>query len=456
MAFSVRAGARAVGSPRTMARTERGATQKAVRWHNLAGLLGHLHRHGPTSRAQLTKLLGLNRSTIGALVDDLIRRRLVEEAAEPERGARGRPSKVVGVRSDTFSVIAVEIGDDAVSLAAVALGGLIVGRERGTLATDADRRLDHVVDQVAELTARLLQRWQGTRVLVGMGVAVPGAVRPSDGMVRFAPSLGWREAPLAQRLHDALGFETVVRVGNDANLGALAEHSRGVASGANDLVYVHAQAGVRGGIIAGGRILEGSSGYGGEIGHMQVNPFGAACPCGSRGCWATEAGESALVRRAGLSTGGRGLVDVVLQRARDGDPTGLAAVEATARWISAGLVNLVNSLNPEMLVLGGMFGDILELAQPTILEHLRRGIYDAEQQPVVVVKPRFGREAALIGSAELALQVILDDPTAVPVGPLAESVPVGRPRRRRCLQPLAQPLRNVAWSRAGPSPSAHG
>ncbi|MHB8313212.1 MAG: ROK family transcriptional regulator [Candidatus Dormibacteria bacterium] len=437
-----------------MARTERGATQEGVRWHNLAGILGHLHRQGPTSQAQLTKLLGLNRSTIGALVDDLTSRRLVEESAEPERGARGRPSKVVGVRSDIFSVIGVEIGDDALSLAVVTLGGLVIGRAREALATDADRRLDHVVDKVAGLTARLLERWQGTRVVVGMGVAVPGPVRPSDGLVRFAPTLGWRDAPLGQLLHDALGFETVVRVGSDANLGAMAEHSRGVASGMNDIVYVHAQAGIRGGIIAGGQILEGSSGYGGEIGHMQVNPFGAVCRCGSRGCWETEAAESALVRRAGLSTGERSSVSLVLQRAREGDPMGLAAVQATARWISAGLVTLVNSLNPEMLVLGGIFGDILELAQPTVVEHLRRGIYDAEQRPVVVARPRFGREAVLIGSAELALQVILGDPTAVPVGSLAESVPIGRRGRGLRIQPSAAPLRNVAWSRARPAPSA--
>lgn len=412
-----------------MARTERGATQEAVRRHNLAAILGHLHRQGPTSRAQLTRLLGLNRATIGALVDDLSSRGLVEESAEPERGARGRPSKVVAVRTDTFMVVAVEIGVDAIRLALVGLGGLVIDGEREALLTDADREVDHVVAAVARLTARLLQRSQGVRVPVGMGVAVPGAVRPGGSLVSFAPNLGWRLVPLGERLHDALGFETVVRVGNDANLGAMAEHSRGVASGVNDLAYLHAEVGVGGGIITAGLMLEGSRGYGGEVGHMQVNPYGVACHCGSRGCWETEAGEGALVRRAGLPAGGRGAVEVVLQRARDGDPTCLTAVETTARWISAGLVNLVNSLNPEMLILGGMFEDIFELAQPTLVEQLRVGVYDSEQLPVEVVRPKFGREAVLMGAAELALQVILLDPAVMPVIANGEAALPGPIRR---------------------------
>ncbi len=432
-----------------MARTERGATQEAVRRHNLATLLGHLHRYGPTSQARLTKLLGLNRATIGALVDELVDRSLVAEAAEPERGNRGRPSKVVAVRSDTIAVVAVEIGVDAIRLALVSLGGLVIDSDGATLLTDADRELDLVVEVVAELATRLMTRSLGARIPVGMGVAVPGAVSPGGSMVNFAPNLGWRYVPLGERLQNALGGEIVVRVGNDANLGAMAEHSRGVASGVNDLAYLHAEVGVGGGIITAGQMLEGSRGYGGEVGHMQVNPYGIACHCGSRGCWETEAGEGALVRRAGLPAGGQGAVDLVLQRARDGDAACVTAVETTARWISAGLVNLVNSLNPEMLILGGMFEDILELAQPTLVEQLRIGVYDSEQLPVAVVRPKFGREAVLMGAAELALQVVLLDPAVLPV------VGEGTPAVLGTVRPGPAMVKLTARRRSRPELRAH-
>ncbi|MGA8426450.1 MAG: ROK family protein, partial [Candidatus Dormiibacterota bacterium] len=274
---------------------------------------------------------------------------------------------------------------------------------------------DQVVKTIAEHTAALLDRSQGDLTVLAMGVAVPGSVRSSDGLVHFAPNLGWRHAPLGIRLRQEIAGDTVVRIGNDANLGAMAEHSRGIAGGVNDLVYLHAEVGVGGGIITGGRMLEGFSGYGGEVGHIQVNPDGSACHCGARGCWETEVGEDALVRRAGLRPGGRAPRELVLKRARAGDASCLAAVQATAEWISVGLIGLANSLNPEMLILGGMFEDILDLARPAIAEHLQRGIYDAANRQVLLVSPRFGRDAALIGAAELGLQLILNDPAAVPL-----------------------------------------
>lgn len=105
-----------------MARTERGATQETVRRHNLATLLGHVHRYGPTSRARLTRLLGLNRATIGALVDELVSRGQVQEQPEMERAARGRPSKVVATRPDLCRVLAIQVGVDSVEVALMGLG----------------------------------------------------------------------------------------------------------------------------------------------------------------------------------------------------------------------------------------------------------------------------------------------------------------------------------------------
>ncbi len=421
-----------------MARTERGATQEAVRRHNLATLLGHLHRHGPTSRAQLTRLLGLNRATIGNLVDELASRRLAIEAPEPERGAQGRPSKVISARSDTFMVVAVEIGVDAITLALVSLGGLVIDRDRRLLVNNRDRSFEKVVGTITERATNLLHRSGGAFTTFAVGVAVPGAVRPSDGLVHFAPNLGWRNVPLAERLQGAIAENAKVLVGNDANLGAMAEHSRGIASGVNDLVYLHAEAGVGGGIITAGRMLEGSSGYGGEVGHMQVNPNGSFCHCGARGCWETEVGEDALVRRAGMSPGGRSPAEQVVRLAQQGDPKCLAAVETTARWITVGLIDLVNSLNPAMLILGGMFEEILDLARAEIVEQLHQGIYDAEHQRVELVKPRFGRDSVLIGAAELALQVVLNDPA---------SIPPFDPEQRSKIVPLPTRFEGIALNR---------
>jgi len=342
-----------------------------------------------------------------------------------ERAARGRPSKVVAARPDLCRVLAVQVGVDSVEVALMGLGGVTLGRRRVSISRSDDRTVERVLRTVARLATSVLAQSPGE--LVGVGVAVPGSVSPQGGMVHFAPNLGWREVPLAELLAERLGVGPVVRIGNDANLGAMAEHSRGVGIRANDLIYLHAEVGVGGGIITGGKILEGVWGYAGEVGHMQVNPTGLDCHCGSRGCWETEVGEDALVRRAGLAPGGRAKLELVLKRARQGDSTFVDAVNSTARWISVGLVNMVSTLDPEMVILGGFFEEILVLAHPTLVEQLGKSSHYSHPEGVVLLRPKFGRSAVLVGAAELGLERVLSDPTVMPMlDELAQPLPRGR------------------------------
>lgn len=438
------------GPLKPLARTEKGATQDTVRRHNLGTLLGHLHRHGPTSRARLTRILGLNRATIGYLVDDLAARGLVTETPETEQAPRGRPSKVVAVRGDLHQALAVHVGVDAVELALVGLGGAILARRRSAFSRPGDRSVEHIVRTISRLAAKVLA--EATGALVGVGVAVPGTVSPDGAMVNFAPNLRWRQVPLARLLQQELGVGAAVRVGNDANLGAVAEHSRGVGIQVNDLVYLHAEVGVGAGIITGGRMLEGAGGYAGEVGHMQLNPGGLSCHCGSRGCWETEVGEDALVRRVGLPPGGRSKVDLVLRRARDGDRVCREAVEETARWLSVGLVNMLAALDPEMVILGGVFEQILDICPETLANRVAQTSRYFHPDGVALVRPTFGRSSVLLGAAELGLRTVLEDPASV--SPMTELRPLNldkapvHPRRpagprRRLESPGSPPVREL-------------
>jgi predicted NBD/HSP70 family sugar kinase len=248
--------------------------------------------------------------------------------------------------------------------------------------------------------------------LIGLGVAVPGVVCQHDGMVRVAPNLGWDETPVGKRLRERLGLPVVV--GNDANLGAIAEHARGVAAGVDNLVYVHGEVGVGGGVISNGALLTGSAGYGGEVGHMRVNPQGSPCRCGSWGCWETEVGEDVLVAKAGRRSGGRPAVDKVLQAAAAGEPRAVAAVEDVARWLGVGLVNIAACYNPDMVVLGGLFATILSLAAPVIVAELSAGLTNSGHLDLVLVPPMLGDEAVLMGAAESAFDSLLGDPAQFP------------------------------------------
>ena len=395
----------------------RGTSQDAVRRHNLAALLTYVDSHGPTSRAELTRVLQLNRSTIGTLVDDLAARGLVAERGSTELGTPGRPSNVVRVRGDRIAVLAIAVGVEAVVVAAVAPGAHVVCMRQVALVDDSDRTFKQVLATISRESKGIVGGLPAGMEIVGAGVAVPGVVRREDGMVHHAPNLGWREAPLgtrmASRFRTRLGLDLTVSCRNDASLGALAEHSRGAAMGVSNLLYVYGEVGVGGGIVVDGRLLEGAHGYGGEVGHMRVNPDGAPCRCGSRGCWETEIGEGALLSLAGRRSGGRVVVDEVLRAAAEGDRAARQAVQAVARWTGLGLANLVNCLNPEMVILGGLLADLLEVAGEDIRLHMEGALVTPAHLAVRLVAPQLGRESVLLGAAEVALEPFLSDPSLV-------------------------------------------
>ena len=201
-----------------------GIGQEELRRNNLSQLLTRVHLSGPTSRAVLTRDLGLNRSTIGDLASSLEELGLITEGLPGLAGRSGRPSHVVMPRADNV-VIGVDLGVDRIVVALVALGGEVLERrERAHHRGEHD--VDNVIESVVQMVDDVLTR-PHLRCL-GMGVAVPGAVRAADGMVRFAPNLGWIDEPFTQLLSARVGLPVVT--GNDANMGALAEHLRGAAT----------------------------------------------------------------------------------------------------------------------------------------------------------------------------------------------------------------------------------
>jgi predicted NBD/HSP70 family sugar kinase len=240
-----------------------------------------------------------------------------------------------------------------------------------------------------------------------------GVVRRSDGFVRMAPNLGWRDVALGDRLIHGLDTSLPVSIANEADLGALAEQRRGAAVGADYVLFVSGEVGVGGGLIVDGQPFTGLAGYGGEVGHIPVNPAGAVCRCGSVGCWETEVGESALLTRAGRPPdGGRGEVDAVLRDAASGSPTALRALDDVGRWLGVGLAGLVNVLNPELIVLGGLFSRIYPYVVASLHAELDRLALEASREIVRVVPATLGEDAPLLGAAELAFEPLLADPAA--------------------------------------------
>lgn len=382
-----------------------GATQDEVRRSNLSLVITLLHRYGARSRSQIVATTGLNRSTVGDLVSTLAALGLVRERSGDVRGV-GRPSLVVEPVSSSVAVLALDLRVERTIAALVGLGGEVFARaERRHLDDDRDLLLDDVV----RVSEEVLSALPAGGTLVGTCAGVPGVVSMADGRVRFAPNLGWTDVPLGDLLRERIGGGLGgVSIRNDADLGVLAEHLRGSARESTTVLYLAGDIGIGGGVFIDGHPLIGAGGYGGEVGHMRVNPQGRTCRCGARGCWETEIGFAALAGAAGIDGTLADLVDAVER----GDQSAIDAFGSVADWLGLGLANLVNMLNPQSVVLGEHLGAVYAVAGDRVRAQLESAL-PAALELVRITSSELGGDATLIGASEVAFGPLLDDPAGL-------------------------------------------
>jgi len=384
----------------------RGNSNDHVRRHNLSVVLDHVHRSGGVSRAQLTKLTGLNRSTVAALVGELVERRLVIETEADSHNQVGRPSPIV--RPDPLAVaVSINPEIDAITVGLVGLGGEVISRDRHV--TDHTLTAAEVVALCARVINELRDDLDANFRTIGVGVAVPGLVRDSDGLVRLAPHLEWVDEPLAEMLEEATGFSVVAA--NDAHLGALAESTFGAGRSLSDFLYLNGGAsGIGGGIIAGGEPLSGAAGYAGEFGHTLVKSDGRDCHCGATGCLETEVRRAPLLALVGLTAADADDLEGALLAAES--PEVRAEVHRQLDFLAVALRNAINTLNPQVILLGGFLGTLYAVAPAHLDALLATQPLRASRENVRVERAMLGTNLLMIGAAELAFEAVLADPTA--------------------------------------------
>jgi predicted NBD/HSP70 family sugar kinase len=379
---------------------------------SLSAALRLVHTEGPIRRSELTSRLGLSRGAVGALVEELRLQQLVAVETSPlPAGDTGRPSHLVSPHPDGPVAVAVALSAQTFRVALVGLAGVLIAPtwHRLPQPTTPGRVLPAVARAVLAILAST------SRPCVGVGLAVPSAVSREDEHALAALYLGWPAAvPVRDRMIDLLGASATgrVHVGNDANLAALAEHRHGAGAGATDMLFLATgQRGVGGALVAAGRLHTGSAGYALEVGHLTVDPGGRRCHCGSRGCLDVEADPVAVLTAAGRRP--RGDVEAAARRvlaAAATDPRARAAAEQVADRLGAGLAGLVNLFNPDRIVLGGLYAQLLDVVPGRVAEVVRERSFLSAASQVPICSARLAADGGLLGAGELALQPLLDQP----------------------------------------------
>jgi predicted NBD/HSP70 family sugar kinase len=391
------------------------ANQRAVRRHNLGIVLGHVVRTGPRSRATIAQETGLNKSTVSSLVTELIELGLLAERGTERTGSVGRPGLVVEVAAGGAAGVGLEVNVDYLSVRVVDMAGGV--RHRALQAADLrGRPPEETLDALAAMARSALERLQAEGVrAAGITVALPGLVDAASGTLLLAPNLHWEDVPvataLAERLGDAGPRPTA---DNEANLAAVAELREGAGRGLSSFVHVSGEVGIGAGIVLDRTLFRGAHGFGGEFGHMTVDPDGPPCACGSRGCLETRAGLEALLAAAGEDEPDRvpsgEPVSRLAARADAGDAAAVEALRDAGRWLGIALGSAANLLDPQAFVLGGFLAPLAAHLAPAAEEELRgRVLGAARRMPRLITSP-LGPEAAVRGAAALALARLVDDP----------------------------------------------
>lgn len=376
---------------------------------NLISTMAHLHLRGAQSRSELVAGLNLSRSGIGSLIGELVDRGIAEDAGVDRQPSPGRPSLVVRLNAHRAVAIAVEIGPGEVAVASVGLGGVVFDLVRQPMPERA--AVPDVVEAVRLLVDDQLDRLPADAIPVGVGVAVAGLVN-NDGLLLHAPNLGWGHTDLRSVLRTALPSGLTVTVGNESTLATIGEYLRGSLRGVDNGLLISGNAGVGGGAVVNGRLLWGANGLAAEVGHMKVQPDGAVCGCGGRGCWETVIGLPAILRASGLTDlpADTDPIEALAAGAAAGDAEVLAALDDAGRWVATGLGNLLNVLNPTRIVFGGRLGRLLPHLRTTVEEEMARQALLGPLAECDIVEPDLGKDATLIGASEQVLWHVLTHP----------------------------------------------
>jgi predicted NBD/HSP70 family sugar kinase len=385
-------------------------SQRDVREANLALVLGTIARGGPLTRADLATATGLTRITVSGLVDELMAGGLVAELQPVPRTGAGRPATALALATTGPAGLGLEINVDYLAAGVLDLTGatrVLQVRHRD----QRGRRPSRVLADLARLAADARAEAAGEGLTVaGICVGVPGLVN-GGGVVRVAPNLDWHDVDVAGLLRDSTQYVNALTVENEANLAALAElHAH--AEPASSFVYISGEIGVGAGLVLEGRLLRGPRGYGGELGHVTINPGGPACRCGARGCLEAYTNQEVLLRAAGLPSSTEEPAAQLRSQAEAGDRAVLDALADAGGALGVAAADVVNLIDVDTVVLGGIFAPLTPwLAGPVSREITARTVTSA-WAPVTVRAAALGSTATVVGAAGSVVRAIREAPAS--------------------------------------------
>jgi predicted NBD/HSP70 family sugar kinase len=388
------------------------ATHQDLRDLNEVLVLNLVRERQPISRIDIAEWTGLEGSTVSKIVGRLIENEFIFEdgvgAASPQGG---RKKRFLHLNPEKVYAIGVDLEPQRIMLALSDFSGRILR----SLALDNDRDPQKALDGVARSIKKLLQSRQSRERVAGIGVSMVGLVDPKEGRILAGENLGWGDdVPVGSMLRSSLNLELPIYYDNGSRLAALAEiwfgkHAR---QQAQDLVFIDIGEGVGAGIVIQGQLYHGSLHGAGEFGHISLDPLGPVCNCGGRGCLevftsdqATLARYAELCRAEGMAAEVKRELSIaeLVDRGLKGNPRAIEALRQTATYLGRGMIPVIYSVNPEVIVLGGTIAKAWEIIYPEMRRVLAAQVTRFYSSHVSITPSTLDERPSLVGAIALVL-----------------------------------------------------
>lgn len=379
-----------------------GKNLEAIQAMNRTLLLRLLQQNHICSRANLAEQSGLKQATITNIINDFISWGLVEETGLIE-GCKGRRAIGIHLKTESFHVIGVRLSRKYFEVGIFTLMGELAEEDYREYITDTKPSV--VIPKIQEHIRRLIEEHTEKKILA-VGMAVPGPYYFEEGVIE-AVFTDWENVSIKSLLQEGLDLPVVID--HDANAGVLAECSFGIDPNLYEtVVYLAVGQGIGAGIYHEGKVFRGATGIAGEIGHASINMDGPRCECGNRGCLTCYASTMAFSERVNqrLRNLGRSpflrFTDLI-QPVREKDEIVYEEFQVNMRYLSAGIINLIYSYNPSLIIIGDEMSRVGEQVPEEIRYNIKQLVERKVLKQAEIRLTSFEKDSAFIGAAELAI-----------------------------------------------------
>lgn len=386
---------------------------------NTSLILNTIREQGPISRAEIARLTKLTPATVTNITSELIKYRLILEAERGESSG-GRKPVMLRINSNGYYVIGIYIGSKGVEIIAANLNADIIYSDKINI--DSSIPSSDVLKQIKNKIKRWMQENTNKKIL-GIGIGAHGLVKSREGVSIYAPNLGWENVPIKDELEKELNIP--VFLDNDVRTMTLGENWFGVAKDVSNFIFVYVGYGIGGSIVIDNQLYRGINEGAGEIGHTTIERNGPKCSCGNYGCLQALASEQAIVNRVKelLQQGKKSSIvecvggdlcrispEIVIEAALNHDYLALEVIKEKARYLGIGVANLINTINPSLVIINGRIIKLGDIVMDCIRQEVEKRSMKYLQYSTDITFSRLHEKAVLKGAVALVLCETFNDP----------------------------------------------